>query len=96
MQRILVKDARRFMEEVVLELVCTCNIDTLIIAKSGVVELPERYASQKLDELAHRLCGTCLEVQDGEVQYLIKFYTLKTPLEKMVEFLQLAKREKGL
>lgn len=95
MQRIFVKNARRFMEEVVFELICTCNIDILVVARSGVVELPKKYAGQKLDELDNRLCRLCLAVDHGETQYLIKFYTLKTPLEKIVELLELAKREKG-
>ncbi len=91
MQTLFVKNAEKFMEEVVFEVVCSCNVDTLVIARNGVVQLPKKYAGRQLSQLAGEICGTCLSIDDGEVQYLIKFYTLKTPLEKIVEFFQLAK-----
>ena len=96
MERIYVKDAEKFLEEVVFEVICTCNVDVLVISKNYVVELPRKYAGRRIEELAQELCGRCLYIDDGGKQYLIKFYTLKTELEIIGELLRMAAEIKGL
>lgn len=95
-ESIRVKDATKFLEEVVLELICTCNVDTLVVSHGGVVKLPAKYAGVDLFQLAEEICGRCILIDDGRRQYLIKFYTLKTPVEKIRQVLELAAAERAL
>jgi len=66
---VVVEDAQRCVEEVLFELVCTCNVKTLAIADNGVVVLPRKWAGKTLEETRAE-CGVCLEVvfEKGKTQ----------------------------
>jgi len=81
---VVVEDARRCVEEVLFELVCTCNVKTLAIADNGVVVLPRKWAGTTLEETRAE-CGVCLEVVDNHRQYLLVFFTLKLGLQSLAE-----------
>jgi hypothetical protein len=81
---VVVEDAQRCAEEVLFELVCTCNVKTLVIASNGVVVLPHKWAGKTLEEVRAE-CGVCLEVVDGRRQYLLVFFTLKMGLKNLAE-----------
>ena len=81
---VVVEDARRCVEEVLFELVCTCNAKTLAIADNGVVVLPRKWASKTLEETRAE-CGVCLGVVDNRRQYLLMFFTLKLGLQSLAE-----------
>jgi hypothetical protein len=81
---VVAEDARRCVEEVLFELVCTCNVKTLAIAHNGVVALPHKWAGKTLKE-ARAECGVCLEVVDSRRQYLLVFFTLKLGLRNLAE-----------
>ena len=81
---VVVEDARRCVEDVLFELVCTCNVKTLAIAHNGVVALPYKWAGKTLEE-ARAECGVCLEVVDSRRQYLLVFLTLKMGLRNLAD-----------
>jgi hypothetical protein len=81
---VVVEDAQRCVEEVLFELVCTCNVKTLAIAHNGVVALPRKWAGKTLEE-ARAEYGVCLEVVDSRRQYLLVFLTLKMGLRNLAE-----------
>jgi hypothetical protein len=81
---VVAEDAQRCVEEVLFELVCTCNIKTLAIADNGVVTLPHKWAGKTLEE-ARAECGVCLEVVDSRRQYLLVFFTLKMGLKNLAD-----------
>jgi len=81
---VVVEDARRCVEDVLFELVCTCNVKTLAIADNGVVTLPHKWAGKALEE-ARAECGVCLEVVDNRRQYLLVFFTLKMGLRNLAD-----------
>ena len=81
---VVAEDARRCVEEVLYELVCTCNVKTLAIADNGVVMLPYKWAGKTLKE-ARAECGVCLEVVDNHRQYLLVFFTLKMGLRNLAD-----------
>lgn len=81
---VVAEDARRCVEEVLFELVCTCNVESLAIAHDGVVTLPRKWAGKTLEE-ARAECGVCLEVVDSRRQYLLVFFTLKMGLRNLAE-----------
>lgn len=83
---IRVPNVQRCVEDVVFEIVCTCNLKTLVVASNGVVKLPPKYAGQPLEE-AKKKCGICLEITDGEIQYLLIFLTLKLGLQNLAEII---------
>ena len=74
---ILVPDSRRCVEDSVFELVCTCNLESLVLWEGGVVKLPPAYAGLSVGDVVERLCGLCLEVRDVERGYILVFRTLK-------------------
>ncbi len=81
---VVVEDAQRCVEEVLFELVCTCNVKTLAIAHNGVVALPHKWAGKTLKETRAE-CGICLEVMDSRRQYLLVFFTLKMGLRNLAD-----------
>ena len=81
---VVAEDAQRCVEEVLFELVCTCNVKTLAIAHNGVVALPRKWAGKTLKE-ARAECGVCLEVVDSRRQYLLVFFTLKMGLKNLAD-----------
>jgi len=81
---VVVEDAWRCVEEVLFELVGTCNVKTLAIADNGVVALPRKRAGKTLEETRAE-CGVCLEVVDNRRQYLLVFFTLKLGLQSFAE-----------
>jgi hypothetical protein len=81
---VVVEDARRCVEEVLFELVCTCNVKALAIADNGVVALPRKWAGKTLEETRAE-CGVCLEVVDSRRQYLLVFFTLRIGLQNLAE-----------
>lgn len=81
---VVAEDAQRCVEEVLFELVCTCNVKTLAIAHNGVVALPRKWAGKTLKE-ARAECGVCLEVVDSRRQYLLVFFTLKMGLRNLAD-----------
>lgn len=83
---IRVPNAQRCVEDVVFAIVCTCNLKTLVVARNGVVRLPPKYAGRPLEE-ARKECGICLEITDGEEQYLLVFLTLKLGLQNLAEII---------
>ena len=81
---VVAEDAQRCVEDVLFELVCTCNVKTLAIAHNGVVALPYKWAGKTLEE-ARAECGVCLEVVDSRRQYLLVFLTLKMGLRNLAD-----------
>jgi len=88
-----VEDSKLCTEDVVFEIVCTCNLKALVIAKNGVVFAPAKYAGMTLEEIK-KGCGICLEISDDERQYLLIFYTLKIGLENLVKIITDACKQK--
>ncbi|AAL64382.1 hypothetical protein [Pyrobaculum aerophilum] len=84
-----VADARRCVEDVVFELVCTCNLKTLIYAEGSIVKLPPAFTKADFKEVKERLCsGECLAISDGERTYVLVFYTLKMGLANLAQLIK--------
>lgn len=88
---ISVEDAQRCVEDKLFELICTCNIKTLVASHQGIITLPPKLAGKPLEE-AKAECGICLEVVDGRRQYLLVFFTLKIGLRDLAEIVATACR----
>ncbi|ABO08855.1 hypothetical protein [Pyrobaculum calidifontis] len=88
MEEIRVENAREFFEKVFAELVCLCNLKALVIAEGGVVKLPATYGGRPIGDVAAELCGPCILVDDGAVQYLAVFYKTEKPLGQVAALLR--------
>ncbi len=89
MLEMLTRDAKRCVEDVVFEIVCTCNLKTLIYAEGGVVKLPPAHEGDRLESVVRRYCGAlCLAVRDSLRVYVLVFYTLKLGLENLAELIR--------
>jgi len=87
-EEIRVENAKEFFEKVFIELVCLCNLKTLVIAEGGVVMLPAKYGGRPIGDVAAELCGPCILVDDGAVQYLAVFYKTEKPLRQVTALLR--------
>lgn len=88
MEEIRVENAKEFLEKVFIELVCLCNLKTLVVAEGGVVKLPAKYGGRPIGDVAAELCGSCILIDDGAVQYLAVFYKTEKPLEQVAALLR--------
>jgi hypothetical protein len=90
MLEVFTRDAKRCVEDVVFEIVCTCNLKTLIYAEGGVVKLPPAHGGGELKAVVERYCGggLCLSVRDNHRVYVLVFYTLKLGLENLAELIR--------
>lgn len=86
-EKVLVRDATRCVEDAVFEIVRTCNLSEIVVAENGVIKLPPRLAGSPLSEY---VCGgDCLVVEDGSKTYVLRFRVLSkmslSELAKLVE-----------
>lgn len=88
MEEIRVENAREFFEKVFAELVCLCNLKTLVVAERGVVKLPAKYGGRPIGDVATELCGPCILIDNGVVQYLAVFYKTEKPLGQVAALLR--------
>ncbi|MGC9051691.1 hypothetical protein [Pyrobaculum sp.] len=89
MLEVFTRDAKRCVEDVVFEIVCTCNLKTLIYAEGGVVKLPPAHQGDKLEGVVGKYCGAlCLAVRDSHRIYVLVFYILKLGLENLAELIR--------
>jgi hypothetical protein len=93
--RLKVQNAELCVRDVVFEIVCTCNLETVVVARDGAVVVPPKYAGMSFEEVKEKVCGTCLEISDEKRQYLLAFYTLKIGLENLVQLIAEACRQRS-
>jgi len=93
--RLKVQNAELCVRDVVFEIVCTCNLETVVVARDGAVVVPPKYAGMSFEEVKEKVCGTCLEISDEKKQYLLAFYTLKIGLENLAQLIAEACRQRG-
>jgi len=93
--RLKVQNADLCVRDVVFEIVCTCNLETVVVARDGEVVVPPKYAGMSFEEVKEKVCGTCLEISDEKRQYLLAFYTLKIGLENLAQLIAEACRQRG-
>ncbi|ABL88609.1 conserved hypothetical protein [Pyrobaculum islandicum DSM 4184] len=63
--------------DALLDLVCTCNLKTLLVARDGVVVLPEAYRGLRLEEAVEKVCDVCLILRGAGRTYVFSFFTIK-------------------
>jgi len=88
MEEVRVENAREFFEKVFVELVCLCNLKMLVIAEGYVVKLPAKHGGRPIGDVVAELCGPCLLIDDGAVQYLAVFYKTEKPLGQVATLLR--------
>ncbi|AET33198.1 hypothetical protein P186_1790 [Pyrobaculum ferrireducens] len=89
MLEVFTRDAKRCVEDVVFEIVCTCNLKTLIYAEGGVIKLPPAHGGCRIEDVVERYCGgLCLSVRDSHRVYVLVFYTLKLGLENLAKLIK--------
>jgi hypothetical protein len=57
--RLKVQNAELCIRDVVFEIVCTCNLETVVVARDGAVVVPPKYAGMSFEEVKENACGTC-------------------------------------
>jgi hypothetical protein len=94
--RLKVQNAELCVRDVVFEIVCTCNLETVVmVARDGAVVVPPKYPDMSFEEVKEKVCGTCLEISDEKRRYLLAFYTLKIGLENLAQLIAEACRQRG-
>jgi hypothetical protein len=82
-------NAQECVENVIFEIVCICNLKSLIIAEDNVVIAPSKYVGKNLGDVINEQCRErkCLLVNDGHRQYLLVFFILKMGLGNLVDLI---------
>jgi hypothetical protein len=57
--RLKVQNAELCVRDVVFEIVCTCNLETVVVARDGAVVVPPKYPGMSFEEVKEKVCGTC-------------------------------------
>jgi len=83
--RLKVQNAELCVRDVVFEIVCMCNLETVVVARDSAVVVPLKYPGMPFEEVREKVCGTCLKISDEKRQYPLAFYTLKIRLENLAQ-----------
>lgn len=71
--------------DALLGLVCACNLRALVIARGGVVALPESYRGLGLRDVLEKVCGSCLVVEGPGESYIFSFISVKMGLQSLAQ-----------
>lgn len=52
--RLKVQNAELCVRDVIFEIVCTCNLETVVVARDGAV--PPKYAGMSFEEVKEKMC----------------------------------------